>query len=106
MKNKDYTIRRLKEKGQTDAKEIRNLKQEIRRKDEEIERLNGLLEQHTLDSKSDQNSVSVVSAKEVCIVKMSVIGVLNPYFYEYISLITFIYFVFEFGTFHLLIYIL
>ena len=105
LKTEDDTIRRLKKKEQTDAKKIRKLEQEIRQKDQSVERLNRLLDQHSLDSKSDQNSVSVVSAIEVYIVKFSVIEVLIPYLYGYINLIKFIYFVFEFGTFNHLIYI-
>ena len=68
IKKKDDEIRQLKEKWQTDAKKLRNLKEEIGQKDQEVEKLKLLLDQHTLDFKSEQNPVSAISAKQVYIV--------------------------------------
>ena len=64
-KKKDDIIRQLEEQRLTDANKIRNLEQEIRKKDQEVETLNRLIDQHTLDSNSEQNLDSVVSAKQV-----------------------------------------
>ena len=68
LKKKNDEIRQLNKKWQADAKKVRKLEEEIRQKDQEFERLNRILDQNTFDSRSKQNPVSAVSAKQVCIV--------------------------------------
>ena len=65
LKNKDDEIRRLHEEWQVDAKKVRKLEEQIRQKDQEIERLNRILDQHTFDSRSRPNPISTVRAKQV-----------------------------------------
>ena len=67
LKERDDKIRQLNEKRQTDAKKMRNFEQEIRQKDQEVERLNILLDQHTLNSKSEQYEAGFISVKQVLI---------------------------------------
>ena len=69
FKKKYDQIRRLNKKWQANAKKVMKLEEEIRQKDQEIERVQKILDNHTFDSKSKQNPVSVVSAKQVYMVK-------------------------------------
>ena len=71
-----------------------NLGLEIRQKDQEVERLNKLLDQHTLVSKSEKNPVSAFSAQQVYIVNISMMKILIAYLYQCIGLSTIIYVVF------------